>query len=188
MKVMSEKTTLAVRLLAPEFGDEAPDLLDTESSIIAERRVRAHRLRLVGRKLAEIAAELKCSVPTVHRDLAHVRTSFKLLAQQDAADHQAQLLDELSFAKAEARSAWLESKSTSFETTASRRTTGAGAYDQTARKQKTREGNPAYLKTYIEALKLHGAIVGITSGEDPKDKSGPPPVKMVAGVNPMELV
>jgi hypothetical protein len=188
MKTMNEKTALAVRLLAPEFGDEVPDALDTESSIIAERRVRAHRLRLTGRKLAEIAAELKCSVPTVHRDLAHVRTSFKLLAQQDAADHRAQLLDELSFAKAEARSAWLESKSTSFETTASRRTTESGAYDQTARKQKTREGNPAYLKTYLEALRLHGHIVGLAGGDDTKDKAGPPPVKLVAGIDPLELV
>jgi hypothetical protein len=188
MKVMDEKTALAVRLLAPEFGDEGPDALDHEDNALAERRVRAHRLRLTGRKLAEIAAELKCSVPTVHRDLAHVRTSFKLLAQQDAADHQAQLLDELSFAKVEARSAWLESKNTSFETTATRRATESGAYNQTARKQRTREGNPAFLKTYLEALRLHGAIVGLTGGNDTKDKAGPPPVKLVAGIDPVELV
>jgi hypothetical protein len=185
---MSEKTAIAVRLLAPEFGDEEPDSLDHESNAIAERRVRAHRLRLTGRKLAEIAAELRCSIPTVHRDLAHVRESFRLLAMQDAAGHQAQLLDELSFAKAEARSAWLESKTASVETSASRRTTGAGAFDQTAQKRRTREGNPAFLKTYLEAMKLHGQIVGLASGEDAKDKVGPPPVKLVAGVDPVELV
>jgi hypothetical protein len=188
MKDMNEKTTLAVRLLAPEFGDEEHESLDHEANALAERRVRAHRLRLMGRKLAEIAAELRCSIPTVSRDLSHIRESFRLLALRDAADQRAQLLDELSFAKAEARDAWLQSKNNSVEESSSRRTTGTGAYDQTASKRKTREGNPAYLRTYIEALRLHGQIVGLAGGADPKDKAGPVPVKLVSGIDPAALV
>jgi hypothetical protein len=186
---MAGKNPLAaIRILCPEFGDEDSDALDTESSIIAERRAKAHRLRCQGKKLAEIAAELKCGIGTVHRDLAHVRESFKLVALQDAADHRAQLLDELAFAKREAVEAWMASKGEATETSTSRRSAAAGDFSMASVKRKQRDGDPRFLKMFVETLRLHGQIVNVISQDDVKDKDAPTPVKIVAGIDPVEVV
>jgi hypothetical protein len=178
-----------VRLRFPEYADELPEDLDGESNTVAERRYKAHALRCRGKRLADIAAELKCSPATVSRDLEHVRESYRLFVHQDAAEHAAAVAVDLRHIYDEALAAWERSKGVTLEESSSRRRGQHGTFDVAAVKKKQRDGNPAYLREMREAIKLIGILTGVIDKDAVKERGDKaPPVKLVAGIDPVELV
>jgi hypothetical protein len=110
------------------------------------------------------------------------------LALQDVAAHRADVLAELDHLLQEAKAAWERSKIASVEEAAARRASAGGDFSTASIKRRQRDGNVAYLREARECVKLQGQIFGLYQRDDLKDRGDQPAVKLVAGIDPIELV
>jgi hypothetical protein len=178
---------LVARLFCPELVDEEPEKIDHESLVLAERRAGVARLYAKGRTMRQIAEEVKTSPTTVCRDIAAVLESLILAGTQEMEVKRAMMLAKLKSREAALWDAFERSQGETTETNTSRRRAGAGSVDQIGVKKKQRDGDPRWMKLlegcWEQEARLHGVVT-----KDLADDKGNAPVKLVAGIDPVELV
>jgi hypothetical protein len=177
----------AIRLLWPEAAPESPDKVDNESAILNERRVKAFRLYTKGRTMRQIAEEIKCSLGTVSNYVNHILASYRLMGLQDAKFHLDREVAKLATVEAELWEAWEKSKGMVIEETTGRRGTSGGDFAQASIKRRQRDGDPRWMKLIQDNVRQRCRLLGIEPDEA-KIRDGLPPVKLVAGIDPLEVV
>lgn len=177
-----------LRILWPELEPESPDQpLDQETVAIAERRAKVFRLYTRGKSIRMIAedASLRCSKSTVARDVQHVLQSYQKIVMQDARAHVIREVAKLTEMEAEAWDAWEKSRGEHIERNEEERDGKPGLRKT---KRRLREGDPRYFKLALMCCDRRCRLVGILKAEDFKKDAGLPPVKLVAGIDPAEVV
>lgn len=155
-----------VHFFFPTITPEEGRTLDNETVIISERRTKAMRMYRERRTMREIAAELKVSLNTICRDINAVMEGYKLIAAQDAKDHIAELLSQLSHREHQIEQAWAKSLGELVETSDTKRKTAAGDHNVSVVKQKEKTGNPMYTAQLLECLKMRARLLGLLSKND----------------------
>jgi hypothetical protein len=183
-----KQTPLIARILCPELGDEEPERIDHETLLLAERRARIARLYNRGRTMRQIAEEVKTSPATVCRDVAHVLESLIRAGMQEMDAKRAALKAKLKTREAALWDAWERSQGESTETSSSRRNTGGGSFDQVGVKRRQRDGDPRWMKLLEGLWEQEARLDGAITKEATSDGSSLPPVKLVAGIDPVEVV
>lgn len=171
----------------PEITPDEGERIDNETLILAERRLAVVRLYRRGLTMKAIAAEVKCSPSTVHKDIHAVLENVKRLTARTARDHLADALQRLNDREYEIERDLERSRGEQVETVAGRRVLSGGAVDATSVKKRTRYGDPRLhallLKCWENRCKLLGLLSDVTAADGVAV-----PVKMVSGVNPAEVV
>lgn len=171
----------------PNITDEEARFLDGETMLIAERRARCMTLYRAGMGMEAIRRELKCSIGTVHNDLHTVLENYKRLALKDAAWHTADMLSRLAHREHEVEIDLERSRGEQVETSTSKRSSGSGDFGQAAVKKRTKFGD-ARLHSLLQGYwDRRAKLMGLLRTEDFK-KESEPQVKLVAGIDPAELV
>lgn len=175
-------------LLWPEMDDADPDRLDHETAAIAARRVKVFQAYLRRRSVLAIVEEVGCSRRTVYRDIRHVLDNYKRLVLKDAGELLARQLAKLERQSAEAWAAWERSKGEVVETQTEQRTRDQWKAQGARVKKRQRDGDPRFLllvnKFWLQECQLYGLLKPDAS----KDAHKLPPVKLVAGFDPAEVV
>jgi DNA-binding CsgD family transcriptional regulator len=145
----------------PPKAERARELYDQAK---ANQEERAYKLRLRGRPVVEIAAELGVSDRQVRTYLRRVEDRMK--ADLIARDGEAGVLKQyavLSFIVDEALEAWEKSKAPSVTRSASREKDAEGNTVKTRVSETVEEqvGNPAYLDAAMKALKSIRELLGL---------------------------
>ncbi len=174
---------LVVRILWAEQADEAIDRLDNESAVLMERRARAFRLYSRGHTMRRIAEMTESSTPTVCRDIREVMEGFRKIVRQDVDVQVSRELGRLAALELEAWEAWDRSKVEKVETTTSKSDHATAA--RVAKKQ--RDGDPRFLLVLEKLWQNRCRLLGLLA-DNSKQSTTTPPVKLVAGVIPEEVV
>jgi hypothetical protein len=166
MKSEQIQTPILFDLPIDELGPN--ERLDHESAIIAERRMKAARLYAAKKPMRAIAAELRCSLGTVHADIHFVVNHWRKAAIQDVGHVLAiELLR-------------LESIEEQFWQLA-----------ELSREQGDLTAVGHHLDSMLGIIKIRCNLLGLTGGKGIPGRENDSPkvlVKLVAGVDPMELV
>ena len=184
---VKQPTPAEIRLLWPELPPDDEGNIDDETAVLAERRAKTFRLFGRGLSMRKIAEEQRCSPATVCRDVHSVVGAWRLIAVQDAAAHVARELIRLAAIEAELWDAWERSKGEATETYTGRRDGKVPTNEARVRK-KQRDGSPHIMKLILDAWRDRCKLLGLLRTDDVANKGGQVPCKMVAGVNPEELV
>jgi len=173
----------------PEVTEEEAGLLNEKTVAIAERRARAIRLYRERKAMSEIARELGVSSSTVHADIHVVLDGYKRLAQRSASELLADWLQQLAWREQQIEQAWLESRNRE-ESEANERTNAqTGAKHKTATVKRTKIApSEVYARLLLEILQLRARYWGLLANDGDSGDIKPPPVKLVAGIDPMSLV
>lgn len=172
----------------PEVTEDEARYLDGETAAIMHRRTRVMAMYRRGRSMTAIRDELKCSLGTVHRDIHTVLEGYRRIAARSAQEHVADQLQRLASREADIEAEWEKSKGEQVETTTGRRGTSGGSYDQAAVKKRQRYGDPRLAALLLGCWDRRCKLLGLLRPEDFRGKDGTPPVKLVAGLDPVEQV
>lgn len=190
----------AIRILWPEVAPEDQDRLDHESAVMAERKAKVFRLYTRGMSCRAIAEQLaaESSMPskaveprhysTISRYVKEIFDNYRLISLQDAASHTAAMLARLDQMEVELWAAWDRSKGEFTEQSTGRRQTASGSYDVASVKKKQRLGEPKLMALIQGCWDRRCKLLGLMKAEDFKAMNGMPPVKIVAGMAPEDLV
>jgi hypothetical protein len=171
----------------PTLTENEARTIDGESARIMERRARVMDLYRRGRSMDAIRKELGCSLGTVHADLHAVLDGYRKIAARSAQEHVASALDLLVHREAQVEADLDRSRGEFFETSTNRRTSTSGQIDQAVVKRKTKYGDPrlhALLQGYWDR---RCKLLGLLKNDELKGREMPS-VKLVAGIDPVELV
>lgn len=170
----------------PTITEAESRCLDGETFRIAERRAKVADLYSRGWSMDTIRVEMKCSVGTVWSDIHTVLEGYRKIAARSAADHLASMLQLIAYREAQVVADLDRSRGEFLETMTNRRTGRSGDFNQASVKKRQKYGDPklhAILQGYVDRrCKLYGLL----NAEDFKDVRGIPPVKLVAGFDPVE--
>ena len=184
----------------PEPGPIEPELTPAEASgfddgslAILERRCQVIKLRRAGKSYRQIRAEIGCSLGTIRNDIVAVQEGYKREAVKEHVAHVADTLARIDALIADFREQWERSKGTRTETFTSRRSgrrTGGddGGSDEARVKKVEQTGNPALARLLVELERYRAEVLGVLSPDTKGQSSAVPPTKMVAGVDPAEVV
>jgi hypothetical protein len=190
----------ALRILWPEVAPDEQVKLDPESAFMAEQKAKVFRCYVKFksvRKTAEVlASEGKgdgnprpIHYSTVSRYVREVVDNYRLIQLQDAATNAAMMLGKYVALESELWEEWEKSKGELIETSTTRRTTLNGQNDTAMVKKKQTRANikiAAEIRTCLDRQsQLLGLIDRLTAG---KGMEGLPAVKLVAGIDPGDLV
>ena len=174
---------------APAPGESADLNLDDERFIMAERRAKAARLYQQKKTMRQIAAELKVSLRTVHTDIHAVLAGWKLYARQNIAELIVSELARLANREADIEIEWERSKTSYSEDNAQTGTRGSNAFNQASRKTRQRYGDPRLAALLLKCWEMRCKLLGMLKPDDLSSRSDSlPPVKLIAGINPVDLV
>lgn len=179
---------LAVRLLWPEAAPDDAGAVDHETAVMAERRAKTFRVFARGRSMREVAAEVGSSLSTVCRDVHHVLDGYRLVALQDAAALVGRQLAKLGEMQAAAWEGWLRSIGEQVERQAARRGRGEEVAKEARVRRRQRDGDPRFLMLLERYWRCECLLMGLLSRDDLKNKTTLPPTKLVAGIDPAEVV
>lgn len=169
--------------------EEEAKTLDNETVIIMERRARVMSLYRSGRTMRDITTEVKVSLRTIHKDIHFVFDGYKRIAARNAAEHIADALQRLTSREIDIEQEWEKSKGEYVETVSGRRAQGQEASDMASVKKRQRYGDPRLATLLLQCWDRRCKLLGLLSGDDLKALASTlPPVKMVKGINPAELV
>lgn len=189
----------ALALFFPHLTDqELQSPIDHESFLVAERRAKIASLRRQRKSHGQIATILGISKSTVNGDIHAVLDGYRRLAAVDAAYHIADALDALDAHMADLKEQWEKSKEPRKESASSRRTAAGrirnngeplapGETETTSAKMKESLGDPRLAALWQQCWEKRCMLLGILNKADLKS-AGPPPVKMIAGIDPAEVV
>lgn len=191
--------TAAIRILWPEVAPEEQDAIDPETALIAEQKAKIFRLYTRGMSCRAVAEELAREYSkggqveprhysTISRYIREIHDNYRLIALQDAAIHIASQLAKLDLMEKELWLAWDRSTGELVETTTGRRQTSSNSFDSAVVKKKQREGNPKIMALIQGCWDRRSKLTGIMNEKDFNSMTGLPPVKMVAGIDPLEAV
>lgn len=160
--------------------------VDHETVLITERRVRVMRLYRQRQGMRAIAAAVGCSLGTVHADIHAVLDGYKRQAVRDAGWHLADMLERLNHIEGEIAADLERSRGEFVETSATRRpAAGGGTQDQHAVKKRSKYGDPRLLALLAGCWDRRARLLGLLKDQD---RQAAAPVKLVAGVDPQDLV
>lgn len=184
-------TTLALLWpeTAPAPGESADRNLDDERFTISERRAKAARLYQQKKTMRQIAAELKVSLRTVHTDIHAVLEGWKLYARQHIAELIVMELSRLAHRESDIEIEWERSKGSYTEDNAQTGSRGQNSFSQASRKTRQRYGDPRLAALLLKCWEMRCKLLGMLKPEDISARADSlPPVKLVAGIDPVELV
>jgi hypothetical protein len=188
--VPSEDTAAAeippLSLFFPSISEEEARLIDGETAKIAERRARVMDLWRRGRSVRFIKDTLGCSVGTVHRDIHQVLEGYRRITLRTVAEKMADELQRLAHREAELEIDLERSRGDFTETTTSRRN-GKTAGDSAVVKKRQRFGDPAIHSLLLQCWDRRCRLLGLFKSVDMQGVETPP-VKLVAGLDPVEAV
>lgn len=174
---------------APNLDEPEDGILDEERLIVAERRAKSARLYQQKKTMRTIAAELKVSLGTVHRDIQAVLQGWRRFARQQVADLIVMELARLAHREADIEIEWEKSKGDLTETATGRRTNQSGSFDTAAVKKRQRCGNPQLAQLLLKCWEMRCKLLGLLRPEDFAAKGNIlPPTKFVAGIDPVDAV
>jgi hypothetical protein len=171
----------------PTITDDEAQKIDGESVRIMERRTRVMDLYRRGRSMDTIRKELGCSLGTVHADLHAVLDGYRKIAARSAQEHIAAMIQLLVHREAQIEADLDRSRGSSQERITSRRDGGTGQTGSATIKTRTKYGDPrlhALLQGYWDR---RCKLFGLLKLDDARNQT-PPTVKLVAGIDPQELV
>lgn len=189
----------AQALFFPELtSEELQTTPDHESFLLIERRQKVAALRRKGMTWTKIAAEVGVnSHNTVRRDLEIIVDGYRRLCAVDVGYLIADAIHEITGHMADLREQWERSKEPRKESSRNRRTVGRadredgplrpGETETISAKTKETLGDPRYAALWQQCWEKRCMLLGILNKADLKP-AGPPPVKLVAGVDPAEDV
>jgi hypothetical protein len=178
------KTLSPLSLLFPEVTAEEAQILDSETARIMERRVRVMDLYRAGKSMPRIRETIGCSLGTVHNDIHTVLEGYKRVAARSAQEHIADCLQRLNAREVDIHAEWEKSKGERIETHAENRNGSSTA----KLKKKQAYGDPRLAVLLLQCWDRRCKLLGVLSGTDLAGRDGMPPVKMVAGLDPVEAV
>lgn len=189
----SEDYGATLALLWPETasapGEAVDSNLDNERFVVAERRAKAARLYQSKKTMRQIAAELKVSLNTVHLDIHAVLEGWKLYARQNMAQLIVSEIARLAHREADIEIEWERSKVSYSEDNAQTGTRGSNTFNQASRKTRQRYGDPRLAALLLKCWEMRCKLLGMLRPEDLQNRGDSlPPVKLVAGFDPMEAV
>lgn len=169
----------------PEITPEEGKTLDAETFRIAERRLSVVRLYRRGLSMRAIAEQVKCSPGTVHADIHAVLEGVKRQADRTARDHLADMLQRLADREMQIETDLERSRGEQVETVGGRRVLVSGNVDTTSVKRRTKYGDPRLHALLLKCWELRAKLLGLLKNADADP--GQVPVKLVSGIDPMEL-
>lgn len=184
-------TTLALLWpeAAPAPGEEGDTILDAERLIVAERRAKTARLYYARKTMRDIAAELKIGLATVHDDIHTVLAGWARYAKQNVAMLVVNELARLNHIERDIEIEWEKSKGEVVETATGRRSNSTGSHDTAAVKKKQRYGDPRLAALLLKCWENRCKLLKLLNQDDLKGNGDNlPPVKFVAGLDPVEAV
>ena len=168
----------------PEVTEGEARILDRETLRIMQRRVRVIGLYRQRMTMMAIAEEVGCSYGTVHSDMHTVLEGYKRIAAHNVQDHLADQLQRLAAREADIEAEWEKSKGDRVETFAEQRSSG-----NTAKlKKKQAYGDPRLAHILLQCWDRRCRLLGLLEAGDVRGRDGLPPVKLVAGLDPLEVV
>ena len=170
-------------LLFPEVTDEEGRTLDNETLLIAERRIRVIARYRRRESMRQISIAEKCSFGTVRNDIHVILENYKRIAARSAQEHIADQLQRLADREADIEAEWEKSKGERIETHAEQRNGSSTA----KLKKKQAYGDPRLAMILLQCWDRRCKLLGLLQPGD-FGKDGLPPVKMVAGLDPVEAV
>lgn len=173
-------------LFFPEVTDEEAKCLDGETVRIAERRARVMALYRRGLSMETIRKEVGCSIGTVHHDIHTVLEGYRRLAGRETAQLVADALQRLTARETDIEREWEKSKGELTETATSKRD-GRAPQASASVKKKQRYGDPRLSAQLLQCWDRRCRLLRLLNDDDLKG-DGLPPVKLVAGLDPAELV
>lgn len=175
-------------LYVPELDADEARNLDHESALIVNRRVRVMHLYRKRRTMPAIAQEVGCSVGTVHRDIHIVLDGYRRQLALDSKLHVAHELQRLAHREAEIELDLERSRGDLVEKsrTGKRDSDGDGTVGGSVKKRQ-RYGDPRLHALLVQCWRARCVLLGLLDkAETGADKL--PAVKVVAGLNPLEVV
>jgi DNA-binding CsgD family transcriptional regulator len=161
--------------------------LDNESLIIADRRRKVCDLYAAGKTMREVAEELKISVSTVHAHLHAVHENLKRSAQSKLADRIARELLKLDADERDVRAEWVRSKGEHIESSTSKRD-GKTPGSTASVKKRTKFGDAKLGALLLKIRDQRCKLLGLYEAAEKQKVQPNPPVKLVSGPDPMDLV
>lgn len=184
-EVAAGLTPLALFFPAVEPGERR---LDAETLTIAERRTKVAELYARKWSLRQIKDELRCSLGTVHHDLHTVLEGYKTAALSAAATHVGSALMALSHREHQLELDLERSRGEAVETTTGRRgKQGAEVGAAQVRKKPQLQVTVKIHALLIQCWDRRCRLLGLLKADDFRALATPP-VKLVAGFDPAELV
>lgn len=177
-----------ISLIFPEANHESIGRVDNETATIASRRVAVMRLYCAGKSMRDIGEKVGCSATTVHFDVRHCLQSFGRLTEQTTRKMIARELARLDTIEKECWEAWEKSKGESSKTRTRKKQRGNANEFEAVNETTQRAGDPRYMKLILECIEKRARLLRLCDSGDTTDPNELPPVKLVAGIDPMELV
>jgi len=171
----------------PEVTDEEAKHLDGETARIMERRARVMALYRARQSMEQIRQAVGCSIGTVHHDIHTVLEGYKRIALRSTAEHLADALQQLAAREAQIEAEWLKSCNETVETLTGRRD-GSRPSNEAKVRKKQRYGDPRLAAILVQIWERRCRLWGLFKAEDFRGKDAMPPVKFVAGIDPVEAV
>lgn len=171
----------------PDLTPGEARLIDGETARIMERRTRVMAAYRRGRSMDSIRRDLGCSIGTVHHDLHTVFEGYRRLAARTAQEHIADALQRLAAREADIETEWEKSKGESVETYTGKRD-GRSPGNEARVRKKQRYGDPRLAALLIQCWDRRCKLLGLLRPDDLKGRGELPPVKYVAGLDPVEAV
>ncbi len=183
-----------------DMNDDEP--LDEEQLVMAERRKHVSRMYAQGRTMRQIREEMtklgynRLSLDTIHRDVHAVHEWFKRCASRSIAEWIVVMLAKLDYQENECLEAWHRSKGGITKTHKTRKTTKkdddtADTYPEAERVETSEgPGDPRFLLILQGYWDRRAELFGLIGKKAADGKVGmeAPPVKLVAGLDPVALV
>jgi hypothetical protein len=180
----------------PEISPEDNEL-DNETLVISERRARIASQYCARKSMRDISRDERCSLGTVYNDLHAVFEGWKRLAAKSYGDHVADALLRLAHREADIEGEWEKSKGEAVESYTSRRKRArrqldkekdSDETDEARVKKKQQYGDPRLAAILMQIWDRRCRILGLLKAEDFRSMNALPPVKVVAGLDPAEVV
>lgn len=169
----------------PGLTEEESYHLDQGQLAIAERRMRISRLYLGRRTYKQIVDEVGCSVGTVSKDVNILFDWWRKVAVRNVGEHIVAQLMKLDQMEREFEEAWQKSKGEYTETTTGQRGKGQSANINAVIKKKQKYGDPKLGALMLKCWENRCRLLGLMN-IDPAATDMLPPVKYVAGLDPVE--
>lgn len=179
-----------ISILAPGISEEEAQLIDPETFRLEDRRLKVSLLRAQKKKtFRQIAEEVGCSFATACRDYKIVTSNFAARFSQAREAILAEEIIRLEYLELEFQTEWDRSKGEHTESTAEMGGRGKDGDERrrSVLRKKQRFGDARLGKLMLEALRMRCELLGLTTSAK-ANTNELPPVKLVAGIDPAELV
>lgn len=171
----------------PEVTEEEARDLDGGTVAIMERRARVMALYRAGKTMNAIRQEVGCSLGTVHHDIHTVLAGYAKVASRTAQEHVANELQRLAHREAQVEVDLDRSRGVATETYSEQTSGGKGGGKARVRKRE-RYGDPRLHQLLQGWWDRRCRLLGLLRPEDFRKPDALPPVKLVAGLDPAEVV